>query len=260
MATRRQLVGGTAAKYFGKRVAADGPGEGGFRLVIGEQGKIKKRIGGGMPATHDERPHAAIAIAIRTGNIRDAIGDAIAELLLPFRRPAIGAKRIRILPGSRRVNDGTRLDLTPVAFRIAEREGKRCRFAVRGLHPIEPQPRNPHHACVRFDDGCQFGCRGQGFEIVFNKVAPRRQLVRGWAHPAILFEKPYGRFIDALFPDREEADMAPVAQIGRDLRCRFEHADGLATQDQMRGGGKADRTGANDRDGKCLVHLLSPNF
>ena len=51
-------------------------------------------------------------------------------------------------------------------------------------------------------------------------------------------------------PRREQPDVAPAADMRRDALAGFVELHRHAAGDEMRGGGKADRPGADDRDGQ----------
>ena len=72
-----------------------------------------------------------------------------------------------------------------------------------------------------------------------------------------------GRAIDIMLPGREDADMAPIAQVCADGRAGLIELHWQTSLDEMGGGGKPDRTGADHGDGKrggAFGHVTGPSL
>nr|BFF22821.1 hypothetical protein GCM10025732_07860 [Glycomyces mayteni] len=77
---------------------------------------------------------------------------------------------------------------------------------------------------------------------------PRGQAVGVGPGPPLCFEQSLCGAIDVEAPRGEQAHVPPLAdRVGRAL-ARFEDDRGQAAFDQMRGGGEADRAGADHGD------------
>ena len=70
------------------------------------------------------------------------------------------------------------------------------------------------------------------------------------------FEKRYRRRVEAVSPRREDADMAPIAQVRADSVAGFIELHRHAARDQVRRRSKADRAAADDGDGKVFENRV----
>ena len=101
--------------------------------------------------------------------------------------------------------------------------------------------------------------RGERFEIALHQLGAGRILVGLAANSSP--SSPAGappRLIDVVFPWREQLDVAPLAHGVADIVAGFQHDRLQAALQHMRGGGEADRAGADDRDGLRLRSCHSP--
>ena len=93
---------------------------------------------------------------------------------------------------------------------------------------------------------------GQRLEVGLVQVRSRRHRLAGRLLPAMGLEQRAGRRVGVVLPRREQADVAPIADVGGDGRAGLVDLHGQAAPDQVGGSGEADRAGADDGDGEGI--------
>lgn len=122
---------------------------------------------------------------------------------------------------------------------------------------VDAAPPDASHARSIFDDRRQLGRSRKWNKVFADKVFAGR-IGRQLRHlPSRLHQKRAGCGIDIVCPGREQPNMTPVADARARLGAGFVDLHGKTTADEVGGGGKADRTGTDNRNRKLHHHCLS---
>ena len=251
LAPRRQPIGQAAAKDPAGVRAAHHPDDAGPRPALGELHEIEQHVRGRVAGADHTGRTSLIGRAVAPEHVGQPVGDPAGVLGFALCRQAAGAERVRHGPGAGRVDDGA-CEVTPErAAAVRDRE-RRTALSPRPFPDTLSRPCRVIASTVAagFDDGRHFRGCGEGLQIGVVEIAAGRKGVRRRLLPAVPHEKRARGTVGVVSPRREQPHMAPLAHARRDRRTRLVDPHRNAALDEMRGDRKADRSGADDGNGK----------
>ena len=149
---------------------------------------------------------------------------------------------------------------SPLGIAVAHDEGRIGATVVR--HEVVALARDAGDRRAEVKSGRDGRHAGEGLQILRHDLRAGRQVVPARSRDALIGEQGARGRVDIVVPGREDADMAPFEDRGADTAAFFEEGRAQAALDQTRGGGEADRTGSDHRDGEIFRfhHSILPEY
>ena len=138
------------------------------------------------------------------------------------------------------------------AVAVGDGEHERLGLAAPAEHLVGALPGDRRHLRAGLDHRRHLRRLGQRLEVGLVQVRSRRHRLAGRLLPAMGLEQRAGRRVGVVLPRREQADVAPIADVGGDGRAGLVDLHGQAALDQVGGGGQADRACADDGNGEGI--------
>ena len=169
---------------------------------------------------------------------------------LALGQDAARAKRVRGRPGAGGVDHRPRQVAPDRAVAVRDGEHERLGLAALAEHLVGALPGDGRHLRAGLDHRRHLRRRGERLEVGLVQVRSRRHGLAGRLLPAMGLEQRAGRRVGVVLPRREQADMAPIADVGADGLAGLVDLHGKAAPDQVGGGGQADGACADDGNGE----------
>ena len=215
-----ELVVRATAEGLGGIVAAQQPDRPGFRRLGREPREIGQRADRRMAGAEHGDGLAGIARAILAQHIRHAVGDPVRRLRLADGAQAVGACRIRRMPGAGRVDHGVGPhDLGALPVLIADLE-RGC-FPALALELVEADAADVGDAARRMDVARERGLGRERFEIALHQFGAGRILARARENSSRLRRAGVPRRGRRCIPTARTAAHGPIAAPRGRRGCRL---------------------------------------